>query len=285
MWYSVSACGSSASRPSITTPPPAWCTTGASSPPRRRSASRASARSPLPGRARSRICLQQAGIEPRDLDVRRLLRQAAAQVRAALVDLRGVAPRGLRSFWRAMPLWLKQKLWIPDLIRKELPGFDKQILFPEHHESHAASAFYPVAVRRGGHPHRRRRRRVDDHVARRRARQHARADAGDALPAFARPALLGVHLLHRLQGQLAASTRSWASRPTASRSYADLIYDKLIDLRDDGSFRLDLEYFDYCAGLTMTNERLRRAVRRAAARARVAARRSARWISRRRCRW
>ena len=57
-------------------------------------------------------------------------------------------PKGLPSFLRAMPMWIKRKLFIPDLIRKSLAGFDGQMLFPEHHESHAASAFYPSPFER-----------------------------------------------------------------------------------------------------------------------------------------
>ena len=89
------------------------------------------------------FCLRQAGIEARDLDVVSFYDKPLLKFERLLSTYAASAPWGLRSFWRAMPLWLKQKLWIPDLIRKELPGFDKQILFPEHHESHAASAFSP----------------------------------------------------------------------------------------------------------------------------------------------
>ena len=100
-----------------------------------------------------------------------------------------------------------------------------------------------------------------------RRRQRPRHSQGNPFPAFARPALFGVHLLHRLQGQL---RRIQADGPRALRRAATTpssFCDNLIDLKPDGSFRLNLDYFDYCTGLTMTNERFRRAVRRAAARA------------------
>ena len=77
---------------------------------------------------------------------------------------------------------------------------------------------------------------------------------GDPLPAFARAALLGLHLLHRVQGQF---RRIQAHGPRAlwrAEICAEAILDNLIDLKSDGTFRLDLSYFDYCTGLTMTNE-------------------------------
>ena len=105
------------------------------------------------------------------------------------------------------------------------------------------------------------------------------AAVGDRLPALAGPALLGVHLLHRIQGEL---RRVQADGPRALRR-AELrstsSCDKLIDLKDDGTFRLNMEYFDYCTGLTMTSERVRSAVRRAAARAGSAADAARKWTS------
>src|SRR5581483_3012062 len=88
-------------------------------------------------------CLAQAGIQPKDLDLVAFYDKPYVKFERLLSTYVTYAPRGLRSFLKAMPLWLKQKLWTPDLIRKELPGYDKELLFPEHHESHAASAFYP----------------------------------------------------------------------------------------------------------------------------------------------
>ena len=137
----------------------------------------------------------------------------------------------------------------------------------------------PVAVRRGGDPDARRRRRVGDDHARRRARATASSCMREiALPALARPALLGVHLLPRLQGQ---QRRVQADGPRPVRR-ADLRATSILRAADrpqatTASFRLDMEYFNYCQGLTMTNDAVRRALRRPAAQARVAARRSARW--------
>ncbi|HEY2749128.1 MAG TPA: carbamoyltransferase [Polyangia bacterium] len=203
------------------------------------------------------FCLRQAGIEPRDLDVVAFYDKPLLKFERLLSTYAASAPWGLRSFWRAMPLWLKQKLWIPDLIRKELAGFDKQILFPEHHESHAASAFYPSPF------------------------DEAAILTVDGVGEWTTTSL-GVgrgnkielnqeiqfpHSLGLLYSAFTYYTgfkvnsgeyKVMGLAPYGEPKYADVIYDKLIDLRDDGSFRLDLDYFDYCAGLTMTNKRFDR---------------------------
>jgi carbamoyltransferase len=203
------------------------------------------------------FCLKQAGIEARELDVVAFYDKPMLKFERLLSTYAASAPWGLRSFWRAMPLWLKQKLWIPDLIRKELPGFDKQILFPEHHESHAASAFYPSPF------------------------DEAAILTVDGVGEWTTTSL-GVgrgnkielnqeiqfpHSLGLLYSAFTYYTgfkvnsgeyKVMGLAPYGEPRYADVIYDKLIDLRDDGSFRLDLDYFDYCAGLTMTNRRFDR---------------------------
>jgi carbamoyltransferase len=202
-------------------------------------------------------CLRQAGIEARDLDVVAFYDKPLLKFERLLSTYAASAPWGLRSFWRAMPLWLKQKLWIPDLIRKELPGFDKKILFPEHHESHAASAFYPSPF------------------------DEAAILTVDGVGEWTTTSL-GVGRGNRLElnqeiqfphslGLLYSAFTYYTGfkvnsgeykvmglAPYGEPKYAEVIYDKLIDLRDDGSFRLDLDYFDYCAGLTMTNKKFDR---------------------------
>ncbi len=202
-------------------------------------------------------CLKQAGIEPRELDVVAFYDKPLLKFERLLSTYAASAPWGLRSFWRAMPLWLKQKLWIPDLIRKELPGFDKKIWFPEHHESHAASAFYPSPF------------------------DEAAILTVDGVGEWTTTSL-GVGRGNRIElnqeiqfphslGLLYSAFTYYTGfkvnsgeykvmglAPYGEPKYAEVIYDKLIDLRDDGSFRLDLDYFDYCAGLTMTNKRFDR---------------------------
>jgi carbamoyltransferase len=203
------------------------------------------------------FCLKQAGIAPSELDVVAFYDKPLLKFERLLSTYAASAPWGLRSFWRAMPLWLKQKLWIPDLIRKELPGFDKKIWFPEHHESHAASAFDPSPF------------------------DEAAILTVDGVGEWTTTSLgIGrgnrielnqeIQFPHSLGLLYSAFTyytgfkvnsgeyKVMGLAPYGEPKYAEVIYDKLIDLRDDGSFRLDLDYFDYCAGLTMTNDKFAR---------------------------
>ena len=101
--------------------------------------------------------------------LRGLLRQAVSQIRTAAETYIAYAPRGLRSFQMAMPLWIREKLFQKTLCTtnwRAWPGFDWQqkLLFAEHHLSHAASAFYPVAVRGSADPYYGWRRRMGHHV-------------------------------------------------------------------------------------------------------------------------
>ena len=112
------------------------------------------------------------------------------------------APRGLKSYLMAMPLWLSDKLWMADDIREQLEGYEGEILFGEHHESHAASAFYPSPFEQAAIV-------TMDGVG-----EWATSSIGvgrgheiellqrAAVSAFARPAVFGLHLFHRLQGEL-----------------------------------------------------------------------------------
>ena len=158
------------------------------------------ARRPLPG-ARRRVLPGGGGIALERARLRRLLRQAARQIRAAARDLPAYAPRACASFLQAMPLWLKEKLYMKRATsaRSSTAATGKPLVFTEHHESHAASAFFPSPVRRSGDPDHRRRRRVGHGDLRRRRGQPDHAAEGDALPALARAALLGLHLLHRFK--------------------------------------------------------------------------------------
>ena len=81
-------------------------------------------------------CLEEAGLEASDLDSVAFYDKPWLKFERLLETYMGFAPQGLPSFYKAMPLWLRQKLWMEDLIRKQLPGYDGKILFPEHHQSH-----------------------------------------------------------------------------------------------------------------------------------------------------
>ncbi|RPJ86205.1 MAG: hypothetical protein EHM18_07405, partial [Acidobacteria bacterium] len=90
-----------------------------------------------------RYCLREAGIGPEALDFVGFYDKPLLKFERLLESYLGVAPLGLRSFMMAMPVWLKEKLFTRELIRREMGEYGGKVLFAEHHESHAASAFYP----------------------------------------------------------------------------------------------------------------------------------------------
>jgi carbamoyltransferase len=170
------------------------------------------------------------------------------------------APRGLASFRMAMPLWIREKLFQKDLLRCELktlvPGFDsaKRLLFTEHHLSHAAAAFFPspfeeaVILTMDG---------VGEW-----ATTSAALGRGNRIEIIRE-----IHFPHSLGLLYSAFTYYCGFRvnsgeyklmglaPYGTPRYSDVIREHLIDVKPDGSFRLDMSYFNYCAGLTMTNAR------------------------------
>jgi len=198
-------------------------------------------------------CLAEAGIEPDRLDFVGFYDKPFLKFERLLETYLGFAPAGFRSFYKAMPLWLRQKLHLPRLIRDGLHRqYGKRIVFPEHHESHAASAFYPSPF------------------------EEAAILTLDGVGEWA-TASFGVgrgrkielthelHFPHSLGLLYSAFTYYCGFRvnsgeyklmglaPYGEPTYADRIQDNLLELRDDGSFRLDLSYFNYCQGLTMTS--------------------------------
>ena len=166
------------------------------------------------------------------------------------------APRGVRSFLMAMPLWLKEKLWIPQIISAEL-GYEGRILFSEHHMSHAASAFYPSPFRRAAFL-------TMDGVGEWTTTSYGRGnDAAIEILAEQRfPHSLG--LLYSAFTYFtgfkvnSAEYKVMGLAPYGEPVYVGAIYDTLIDLKADGSFKMNMEYFDYCAGLKMTSAKFER---------------------------
>ena len=88
-------------------------------------------------------CLHEAGITAGDLDLVGFYEKPLVKFARLIETYIASAPRGLRSYLTAMPVWLGEKLWLADDIRRQLNGYEGEVLFGEHHESHAASAFYP----------------------------------------------------------------------------------------------------------------------------------------------
>lgn len=170
------------------------------------------------------------------------------------------APRGFASFRMAMPVWLKEKLFQKRMLRNELryfdPDFDEErrLLFTEHHLSHAASAFFPAPFEESVIL-------TMDGVGEWTTTSLAMGRGNEI------KVLKEIHFPHSIGLLYSAMTyylgfkvnsgeyKTMGLAPYGEPKYRDLIFDHLIDVKGDGSFRLDLSYFDYCTGLTMTNER------------------------------
>jgi len=200
-----------------------------------------------------RYCLEEAGIEPADLDCVAFYDKPWLKFERLLETYMAFAPQGLPSFYKAMPLWLRQKLWMEDLIRRDLPGYEGKILFPEHHQSHAASAFFPSPYERAAIL-------TSDGVG-----EWATASwgVGDGNRMELHQELHFPHSLGLLYSAFTYYTgfrvnsgeyKIMGLAPYGEPRYVDLILDHLVDLKDDGSFRLDMRYFNYCQGLTMTSK-------------------------------
>ncbi|MBI4698762.1 MAG: carbamoyltransferase [Nitrospirae bacterium] len=163
------------------------------------------------------------------------------------------APAGIRSFLKAAPVWMKQKLWMRDLIKKEL-GYEGKIIFIEHHASHAAAAFFPSPFQEAAFL-------TMDGVG-----EWATTSYGTGRDNEIR-IQAEIHFPHSLGLLYSAFTyytgfkvnsgeyKVMGLAPYGEPRYKDLILSELMDLKEDGSFKMNMKYFDYCAGLTMTNAR------------------------------
>ena len=205
-------------------------------------------------------CLRQAGITADQVDRVVFYDKPFLKFERLLETYVAVAPRGFRSFAMALPLWVKEKLFQKDLLRRRLkaaaPNVDWQnrLLFAEHHQSHAASAFYPSPFR------------------------DAVVLTMDGVGEWATTSVsIGhgselemtreIHFPHSLGLFYSAFTyhtgfkvnegeyKMMGLAPYGEPKYVPAIMDNLIDLKDDGSFRLNMDYFDYCGGLKMTGRR------------------------------
>jgi len=198
-----------------------------------------------------RYCLREGGIGPEELDAVAFYDKPWLKFERLLETYLYYAPVGLRSFMKSMPLWLKEKLWMGDSIRSRI-GYGGEVYFPEHHQSHAASAFFPSPYERAAVL-------TLDGVG-----EWATASWG--VGASNRVELeYELRFPHSLGLLYSAFTYYTGFRvnsgeykvmglaPYGEPKYADLILKEVMDLRDDGSFRLDMRYFNYCQGLTMTS--------------------------------
>ncbi len=200
-------------------------------------------------------CLSQAGITPAEVDHVAFYDKPLLKFERILETYLAYAPVGFRSFLKAMPLWLRQKLYLPREMDKGLRHqYQGRYVFMGHHESHAASAFFPSPFEQAAVL-------TMDGVG-----EWATASFGvgkgnriELLKELRFPHSLG--LLYSAFTYFAGfrvnsgEYKLMGLAPYGLPKYADIIREKLIDLKPDGSFRMDMRYFDYCAGLTMTNDR------------------------------
>ncbi len=198
-------------------------------------------------------CLDSAGISSGDLDAVAFYDKPFLKFERLLESYLAYAPAGIKSFVKAMPLWIKEKLWMKEFIKNEL-DYDGLILFPEHHQSHAASAFFASPFRNAAFL-------TIDGVGEWTTTSYGVGKGNNI-------SLLGeIKFPHSIGLLYSAFTyytgfkvnsgeyKVMGLAPYGEPKYVDLILNNLIDLKDDGSFKLNMEYFNFVAGLTMTNEK------------------------------
>ena len=198
-----------------------------------------------------RYCLRESGLNVNELDYVTFYEKPFLKFDRILHTYLTYAPVGLRSFLMAIPLWIRERIWMKELIRREL-GCVCKVLFPEHHESHAASAFFPSPFSEAAFL-------TCDGVGEWTTTSYG-VGRGNQIQMLAE--LRFPHSLGLLYSAFTYFTgfkvnsgeyKLMGLAPYGQPKYRDLILRELIDLKHDGSFRLNMEYFNYGVGLTMTN--------------------------------
>jgi carbamoyltransferase len=215
----------------------------------------------FPARAAA-YCLREAGLGLKDLRYVAFYDKPLVKFERLLDTYLGFSPRGIRSFVTAMPFWLKEKLLLKHTLRKELLALEEEtaaadlpaLLFGEHHESHAASAFYASPFRRAAVL-------CMDGVGEWAKTTAWLGDGNELEP------LWEIHFPHSIGLLYSAFTYYTGFRvnsgeykvmglaPYGRPKYVQAIYDHLLDLKPDGTFRMNMDYFTYCSGLRMTGDR------------------------------
>jgi len=198
-------------------------------------------------------CLQAAGITSADLTHVAFYDKPFIKFERILFTYLAYAPFGLSSFLKAMPLWLKEKLFMKDVIAEKL-NYSGEIIFTEHHESHAASAFFPSPFKEAAIL-------TVDGVG-----EWATSSfgVGEQNKITLDEEIRFPHSLGLLYSAFtyyagfrvnSGEYKLMGLAPYGEPKYADIIRRELVDIKPDGSFKLNMKYFNYCAGLTMVNDR------------------------------
>jgi len=203
--------------------------------------------------AAARYCLEAAGIEASELDAVVFYEKPFLRLERLLETYLHVAPRGLGQFIAAMPHWLRDKLWIKEKLRSQL-HYTGPILFPEHHQSHAAAAFFPSPFERAAFL-------TLDGVGEWATASYGRGEGN-------RIQILGEQRFPHSLGLLYSAFTYYTGfrvnsgeykvmglAPYGEPRFRETILRHLVDLREDGSFRLNMDYFGFQSGMTMTNGR------------------------------
>ncbi len=202
-------------------------------------------------------CLQEAGITLKDVAFVAFYDKPFLKLERLLLTYLNYAPRGLMSFLKAMPVWLKEKIFLKDLLLTKLEGFEGELLFTEHHESHAASAFFPSPFKSAAIL-------TMDGVGEWATTSFGTGE-GNALKLSHE--IRFPHSLGLLYSALtyycgfrvnSGEYKLMGLAPYGEAKYADVIRKELVDIKPDGSFRLNMKYFNYPVGLTMTSARFHR---------------------------
>ena len=207
-------------------------------------------------------CLAEAGIGIQDLKYIVFYDKPLIKFERLLETYVGFAPKGIQSFLAAMPVWLKEKLLLRNLLQKEVlacaPGLEKkqlpEFLFGEHHESHAASAFFPSPYQKAGVL-------CMDGVGEWATTSAWLGEGNILTPLWEIPFPHSIGLLYSAFTYYtgfkvnSGEYKVMGLAPYGEPKYVKAIYDHLLDLKADGTFRMNMDYFNYCTGLTMTSSK------------------------------
>ena len=207
------------------------------------------------------FCINESNIQLSDLDYIVFYEKPLIKFERLLETYISFAPKGFKSFLMAMPVWLKEKLYLKSVLKKELTNFDgvdksnlPDLLFSQHHLSHAASAFFPSPFNKAAVL-------CLDGVGEWSSSTVWIGEDNNLIPKWE------IHFPHSLGLLYSAFTyftgfkvnsgeyKLMGLAPYGEPKYYDLILENLIDLKEDGTFKLDMSYFNYAVGLTMTSKK------------------------------